>query len=179
MIDLRPVLFVVGMLICALGVAMLVPAIVNWLAGTPPPEPFSIAALFSIGLGGLFVLANRGPIGSLTVRQAYVLTFLAWLSVPAVGALPLVFSELDLSYTDAFFESMSGITTTGSTVLIGLDDDAAQHPVVARAAAVARRDRHRGHGDRDPALAAHRRHAAVPRRILRPLGQADAARSPR
>jgi trk system potassium uptake protein len=55
MIDLRPVLFVVGMLICALGVAMLVPAIVNVLAGTPPPEPFSVAAMFSIGIGGLFV----------------------------------------------------------------------------------------------------------------------------
>ncbi len=122
MIDLRPVLFVVGMLICALGVAMLVPAIVNWLAGTPPPEPFSVAAMFSIGIGGLFVLANRGAIGGLTLRQAYVLTFLAWLTVPAVGALPLVFSDLDLTYTDAFFETMSGITTTGSTVLIGLDD---------------------------------------------------------
>jgi trk system potassium uptake protein TrkH len=121
MIDLRPVLFVVGMLICALGVAMLLPAIVNWLAGTPPPEPFSIAAMLSIGLGGLFVLANRGTIGSLTLRQAYVLTFLAWLSVPTVGAVPLVFSELDLSYTDAFFETMSGVTTTGSTVLTGLD----------------------------------------------------------
>ena len=165
MIDLRPVLFVVGMLICALGVAMLVPAIVNWLAGTPPPEPFSVAAMLSIGIGGLFVLANRGTIGGLTLRQAYVLTFLAWLTVPAVGALPLVFSDLDLTYTDAFFETMSGVTTTGSTVLIGLDDDAPQHPVVARADAVARRGRHRGHGDRHPALAAHRRDAAVPRRI--------------
>jgi trk system potassium uptake protein len=121
MIDLRPVLSVVGMLICALGVAMLLPAIVNWLAGVPPPEPFSIAAMLSIGLGGLFVLANRGTMGSLTLRQAYVLTFLAWLSVPTIGALPLMFSELDLSYTDAFFETMSGVTTTGSTVLVGLD----------------------------------------------------------
>jgi Trk-type K+ transport system membrane component len=58
---------------------------------------------------------------AITLRQGYVLTFLAWLSVAAVGALPLVFSELQLSYTDAFFETMSGITTTGSTVLVGLD----------------------------------------------------------
>jgi trk system potassium uptake protein len=121
MIDLRPVLFVVGTLICALGVAMLLPAIVNWLAGVPPPEPFSIAALLAICIGGLFVLANRGTLGAMNLRQAYVLTFLAWLSVPAVGALPLVLSELDLSYTDAFFETMSGVTTTGSTVLVGLD----------------------------------------------------------
>ena len=121
MLDLRPVLFVVGLLICVVGVAMIVPATMNWLAGSPPPEPFSIAAAFSVGVGGLFVLANRGVDMSLTLRQAYLLTFLAWLAVPAVGALPLVFSELRLSYTDAFFETMSGVTTTGSTVLVGLD----------------------------------------------------------
>ena len=46
--------------------------------------------MFSIGIGGLFVLANRGTIGG-RLRRAYVLTFLAWLTVPAVGALPLVF----------------------------------------------------------------------------------------
>jgi trk system potassium uptake protein TrkH len=121
MIDLRPVLFLVGLLICALGVAMVVPATMNWLAGTPPPEPFSIAAALSVGLGGLFVLANRGATMSMTLRQAYVFTFLAWFAVAAIGALPLVFSELQLTYTDAFFETMSGITTTGSTVLVGLD----------------------------------------------------------
>jgi trk system potassium uptake protein TrkH len=121
MLDLRPVLFVVGLLICATGVAMIVPAVMNWLAGTPPPEPFSIAAAVALGIGGLFVLANRGVDMSMTLRQAYVLTFLAWLAVPTVGALPLVFSELQLSYTDAFFETMSGVTTTGSTVLVGLD----------------------------------------------------------
>jgi trk system potassium uptake protein len=121
MLDLRPVLFVIGLLICAVGVAMIVPATMNWLEGEPAPEPFSIAAAFAIGVGGLFVLANRGSTMSLTMRQAYVLTFLAWLAVPMVAALPLVFSELQLSYTDAFFETMSGVTTTGSTVLVGLD----------------------------------------------------------
>jgi trk system potassium uptake protein TrkH len=121
MLDLRPVLFVVGLLICVIGFAMIVPATMNWVAGRPPPEPFSIAAACSIGVGGLFVLANRGVSMTLTLRQAYVLTFLSWLAVPMVGALPLVFSELRLSYTDAFFETMSGVTTTGSSVLVGLD----------------------------------------------------------
>jgi len=121
MLDLRPVLFLVGLLICAVGFAMIVPATMNWLTESSSPEPFSIAAAFSVGVGGLFVLANRGSSMTLTLRQAYVLTFLAWLAVPMVGALPLVFSELRLSYTDAFFETMSGVTTTGSTVLVGLD----------------------------------------------------------
>ena len=121
MVDLRPVLFLVGLLICVVGVAMIVPATMNWLAGSPAPEPFSIAAAVALAIGGLFVLANRGVTIALTLRQAYVLTFLSWLAVPMVGALPLVFSELRLSYTDAFFETMSGVTTTGSTVLVGLD----------------------------------------------------------
>ena len=128
MIDLRPVLFVVGMLICALGVAMLVPAIVNWLAGTPPPEPFSVAACSRSASAACSCSPTAATISGLTLRQAYVLTFLAWLTVPAFAALPLVFSDLDLSYTDAFFETMSGITTTGSTVLIGLDEMPPQHP---------------------------------------------------
>jgi trk system potassium uptake protein TrkH len=121
MLDLRPVLFVVGLLICAVGAAMVVPAAMNVLERGAAPEPFSMAAAFAIGVGGLFVLANRGAHMALTLRQAYVLTFLSWLAVPMVGALPLVFSELQLSYTDAFFETMSGVTTTGSTVLVGLD----------------------------------------------------------
>jgi trk system potassium uptake protein len=121
MIDLRPVLYVIGYLICAVGVAMLVPATVNWLEHHPPPEPFSIAAAVCVGLGGLLITANRGEVEGLTLKQAYLLTFLCWVTVPAVAALPLCFSELQLSYTDAFFETMSGMTTTGSTVLVGLD----------------------------------------------------------
>ena len=100
MIDLRPVLFVIGVLICAIAVAMLVPATVNWLSGRQPPEPFSIAAVLSIGLGGLFVLANRGTMGALTLRQAYVLTFLAWFAVPAIGALPLALIIASIGISD-------------------------------------------------------------------------------
>src|SRR3546814_14809184 len=51
----------------------------------------------------------------LTARQAFILTTSSWILIPAVGALPLSFGGLDLSYTDAFFEAMSGITTTGAT----------------------------------------------------------------
>src|SRR3546814_4740783 len=58
----------------------------------------------------------------LTARQAFILTTSSWILIPAVGALPLSFGGLDLSYTDAFFEAMSGITTTGATVIVGLDN---------------------------------------------------------
>jgi trk system potassium uptake protein len=119
--DLRPVLFVVGVLTMVLGIAMLVPGVAGLALGTPNGPAFLIAAGITIGLGGLVAAANRVPVPQLGLRQIYVLTALAWIAVPAFGALPFVFSELRLSYTDAFFEAMSGLTTTGSTVLIGLD----------------------------------------------------------
>src|SRR3546814_15414700 len=67
---------------------------------------------------------GTGSMGSpitLTLRQCFALTTLSWIVFSAVGALPLAFSGLGLSYADAFFEAVSGLTTTGSTVLVGLD----------------------------------------------------------
>ena len=58
---------------------------------------------------------------ALNLRQAFILTTLLWLVVALFGALPFAFSDLQMSYTDAFFEAMSGVTTTGSTVIVGLD----------------------------------------------------------
>jgi trk system potassium uptake protein TrkH len=120
-LDVRPVLFVVGVLAIVVGIAMFVPGAVGLALGTPNGPAFMSAAGITIALGGLVAAANRVPVPQMTLRQIYVLTVLAWVAVPAVAALPFVFSELRLSYTDAFFEAMSGLTTTGSTVLIGLD----------------------------------------------------------
>jgi trk system potassium uptake protein len=120
-LDVRPVLFVVGVLTIVVGIAMFVPGAVGLALGTPNGPAFMSAAGITIALGGLVAAANRVPVPQMTLRQIYVLTVLAWVAVPAVAALPFVFSELRLSYTDAFFEAMSGLTTTGSTVLIGLD----------------------------------------------------------
>jgi trk system potassium uptake protein len=122
-LDLRPVLLMTGALVVALGVAMLLPAALALLDHSEEPsESFAVVAALSVGLGGLLIMANRGVPPSLTLRQAYVLTFLAWLVVPAVGALPFLLANPRLGYTDAFFEAMSGMTTTGSTILSGLDD---------------------------------------------------------
>ncbi|RMF03439.1 MAG: TrkH family potassium uptake protein, partial [Alphaproteobacteria bacterium] len=65
--------------------------------------------------------ANRGRARQFTIKQAFLFTNLSWLVLTAFGALPFAWSQVDVSYTDAFFESMSGITTTGATVLTGLD----------------------------------------------------------
>jgi trk system potassium uptake protein len=121
LIDLRPVLLVVGLLLLIVGVAMLLPSLVGMLQGSPTGGAFFASATITIALAGLMVAANRVPILTITRRQTFVLVVLAWTGLPAFAALPFVFSELDLSFTDAYFEAMSGVTTTGSTVLVGLD----------------------------------------------------------
>jgi trk system potassium uptake protein TrkH len=120
-LDLRPVLFVLGVLTLVVGTAMVVPGAAGLALGTKNGSAFMIAAAVTIAIGGFLVAGNRVPVPQMTLRQIYVLTVLVWVTVPAFAALPFVFSELRLSYTDAYFEAMSGLTTTGSTVLAGLD----------------------------------------------------------
>jgi len=120
-LDLRPVLFVVGVLTLVVGVAMVVPGALGLALGTRNGAAFLMAAGVTIAIGGFLVAGNRVPVPQMTLRQIYILTALVWIAVPAFAALPFVFSELELSYTDAYFEAMSGLTTTGSTVLVGLD----------------------------------------------------------
>jgi len=105
-----------------LSLGMLVPVVVDLVAGNPDWQIFVLTMFMSLAVGGMFVLANRGTGDALNLRQAFLLTTLAWAVLPAFAALPIAFSELSLSYTDAYFEAMSGITTTGSTVISGLDD---------------------------------------------------------
>lgn len=122
MVDLRPVLFVNGLLLLMVGGAMLVPAAVDLIYGNPDSIVFFASALLTLFVGGNLAIAYRLSSDHLTLKQAFIMTTLAWILIPAFGALPFVFSELSLSYTDAFFEAMSGITTTGSTVISGLDN---------------------------------------------------------
>ena len=70
----------------------------------------------------LFFLSNLNHNKKINLQQAFLLTSLSWLSIAIFGSLPFVFSEVNLSFTDAFFESMSGITTTGSTIITNLND---------------------------------------------------------
>ncbi len=121
MIDLRPVLMVIGILLSVLAAAMCLPALVDWYAGQQEWQVFATTAgvtgFFGVGLA----LTNRSGAGKISLRQAFLLTTLSWVTVTVFAALPFRFSELDLSFTNALFEATSGITTTGSTVIVGLD----------------------------------------------------------
>lgn len=120
-LSLKPALFVLGLLLSVLGASMAIPGVVDLMAGDVDWMGFFIGAVVTVMSGLMLVLANHEDKVSLTRRQAFVLTVLSWLGVAAFSAIPFVFSRLGLSYTDAFFEAISGLTTTGSTILTGLD----------------------------------------------------------
>ncbi|MDH5188091.1 MAG: TrkH family potassium uptake protein [Rhodospirillaceae bacterium] len=121
MMDFRPVLLIVGTLLAVLAFAMCIPAIVDAASGNPDWQVFAVSAGLTLFVGVSLTLTTSSEKVGLNVRQAFAMTTLAWLALTLFAALPFMFSELQLSFTDAFFESMSGITTTGSTVIIGLD----------------------------------------------------------
>lgn len=120
--DFRTIFAVVGALTAALGVAMLLPALADFLAGHRDWAVFVASALITAFIGAGMWTAASGGRSALNLRQAFLMTVLVWVTLTGFGALPLYLSELGLSPTDALFEAMSGITTTGATVIVGLDD---------------------------------------------------------
>lgn len=121
MIDFRPIVFVLGLLLVALAVTMALPAAADLAAGHPDWRVFLASAAATLFTGVALALAFRTARFVFTVPQTFVLTTLSWVVLAAFAALPFAFSGLGLSYTDAYFEAMSGLTTTGSTVITGLD----------------------------------------------------------
>ena len=121
MIDFRPIFLILGILLTILAVMMIAPAIADIITGNPDWQVFAVAAGVTLFIGVSLALTSRAGGASLSVRQAFILTTMSWIALTAFAALPFAFSQLNLSITDAFFEAMSGITTTGSTVIINLD----------------------------------------------------------
>lgn len=122
---LQPIAYIVGGMLIALSVAMLVPAIADIAAGNTDWQAFVFSSGITLcaGLALFFGFRCRLPNG-LTLRQAFILTPMAWTCIALFGSAPLYLSDyaqLRDSFTNAFFESMSGLTTTGSTVMVGLD----------------------------------------------------------
>lgn len=121
MTELRPVILVTGVLLVGLAAAMLAPMATDMI--TRPGvawRAFAWSAMFTGFIGAALAIAARGPVEALTVRAAFLLTVVSWLALTAFAATPFVVSGA-LDPTDAFFEAMSGLTTTGSTVMTGLD----------------------------------------------------------
>ena len=120
--SLRMIAFLLGIFLITLGVSMLVPIVTLLVTGGEERlGDFLWPTLITFGCGLAAVLPGRPDKVQLRPRDMYMLTTSSWVVVCGFAALPMVFIQ-HISYTDAFFETMSGITTTGSTVIAGLDN---------------------------------------------------------
>ena len=120
MSNYKTVFFILGILQIILGLSMMIP-ILTQIIYSEIDSSFIAASIISIVFGTLFFLTNLNHDKRLSLQQAFLLTALSWLSIAIFGSLPFIFSDLELSVTDSFFESMSGITTTGSTIIPNLE----------------------------------------------------------
>ena len=121
MSNYKTVFFTLGVLQIILGIFMLIPIIIQFYYNELDSSFFG-ASIVTIIFGTLFFLSNLDHEKKLNLQQAFLLTALSWLSIAIFGSLPFVFSSIDFSFTNAFFESMSGITTTGSTIISNLEN---------------------------------------------------------
>ena len=121
MSNYKTVFFTLGILQIILGVFMFIPIIFQFIYSEVDSSFFG-ASIVTIIFGTLFFLSNLDHDKKLTLQQAFLLTALSWLSIAIFSSLPFIFSEENFSFTNAFFESMSGITTTGSTIISNLNE---------------------------------------------------------
>ncbi len=123
MFNMRPVGYVIGLLVATLGVSMVLPWLADTIAGNGHAAAFAISGAITILSGGLVALAcSEARTTGLNIQQTFLLTTGVWVALPIFGALPFYFGAPQVDYTDAFFEAMSGLTTTGSTVFENLDE---------------------------------------------------------
>jgi trk system potassium uptake protein TrkH len=122
MLDLRPVGFVIGLIVAVLGLTMLAPLAVDWALGEPNADAFLASSASCVLIGLMTAVAcHGGGEPRLTIRQAFLLTLGIWGLVPLFGALPFMLGAPNVRLIDAYFEAVSGITTTGASVFVDTD----------------------------------------------------------
>ncbi|MBO6725122.1 MAG: TrkH family potassium uptake protein [Rhizobiaceae bacterium] len=121
-LAIRAAVHVASVFSIYLSAAMLIPAAVDLYYGNPDWRVFAFSSLFTGGLGLAIALATQGRAPAISSRFGFLVVNLLWLTSCAVAAVPFLAASIDMSFTDAVFEAVSGMTTTGATVIVGLDD---------------------------------------------------------
>lgn len=123
--EFRPLSLVIGYMLIVLGASMTIPALFDFADGNRDWQGFLLSSALTVFTGFALVLAGRPPIDQapqgLNLRQAFLLTSLSWVMISVFAALPFIFVSVRLTVPDAIFEAVSGFSTTGSTVIVGLD----------------------------------------------------------
>lgn len=119
--DFRPVLYIVGIFISVLASTMIIPICIDAYDANEDWKVFAYSMGFTWFCGIVLMLANKQDKINISGRQAFFLTAIAWLALCFFSSLPFLFASEKTTFTDAMFEAVSGLTTTGSTIMVGLD----------------------------------------------------------
>ncbi len=120
----KPLFFILGLLLLVLSVILVPPLLTDIIFQHEDWKIFAFCIVVSAFFGGGLVMTQRTQSLHFTLREAFLANVLGWLLVCAFSALPFHFCQLDLTFTDSFFEAVSGLTTTGASIMIRLDDAA-------------------------------------------------------
>ena len=120
--DFRPILNILGLLLCIESIALLIPMFFDLINNNQDWKQFFYISCLTFLIGFVLYQGFKKEKLKIDLRQAFLLTTLSWFLIALFGSLPFIYSSSSLSFTDAFFETVSGITTTGSSVVNNLDN---------------------------------------------------------
>ncbi len=121
MFNLKPIALVSGTLICAVGFLLFLPLITEVIYRTESWQSYAVPVLLYLIVGGSLVITNKNVDLKISLKDAFIITVLSWLLLAIVCSVPFMYTQTNLSLADAIFESVSGITTTGSTIFTDID----------------------------------------------------------
>ena len=119
--DFRSVFNIIGLLLCIEALAMLIPMIIDIFYNNSDWQIFFFTSFITFLIGLVLYFSFKHQKNKIKVREAFFLTIISWISIAIFASLPFIYSSSNLNYSNAFFESISGITTTGATVISNLD----------------------------------------------------------
>ena len=119
--DFRSVFYIIGILLCIESIALLIPMMVDLYYSNSDWQIFLFSSIVTFIIGLVLYFSFYKKIKKIKIREAFFLTLISWIVIAIFASLPFIYSASNLSYSDAFFESISGITTTGATVISDLD----------------------------------------------------------
>ena len=119
--NYKMVLYTMGRVVLLEAVFLVLPMAVSLLYGERCAVSFGLTILVALAVGFLLTFLCRGSHGTSSIKDGFMIVALTWIMLSAIGALPFVFSREIPSYVDAFFETVSGFTTTGATILTDVE----------------------------------------------------------
>ncbi len=122
MFNFKPIALVGGTVICAVGFLLFIPLLTEVIYQTESWQSYAVPILIYLIVGGSLVITNRSVELKISTKEAFIITSLSWVLFSILCAVPFVYTQSSLSVVDSLFESMSGITTTGATILSNLDE---------------------------------------------------------